>query len=84
VCREVSLLVNKKSRRKSYEIPKVLWRRYSPSFIIHVNTFHDPESNRELPERNETYPTLEPRGWMGGQSRREQTSRSQKETAILL
>jgi len=33
---------------------KVLWRRYSACLINNVNIYHDPESNLELPERNET------------------------------
>ena len=47
----------------------VVWWRYSVSSIMHVNTHHDPESNIELPERNETYPTLKPRGWVGGRGK---------------
>jgi hypothetical protein len=39
VCREVSLLVNKKI---VHEISMVLWWRCSARLIIHVNTYHDP------------------------------------------
>ena len=37
---------------------------------MHVNIHHDPESNIELPERNETYPTLMSRGWVVGRGMR--------------
>jgi len=54
VCREVEFISEQKIAPKILRKNKVLWRRYSACLINNVNIYHDPESNLELPERNET------------------------------
>ena len=43
-----------------------------------MNTYHDPESNIELPERNETYPTLMSRGWVVGRGKAGESKRTDR------
>ena len=43
-----------------------------------MDTYHDPESNIELPERNETYPTLMSRGWVVGRGKAGESKRTDR------